>query len=168
MTCLYQPGWVVKNRADMSLKHFKSCTSVNNDDFQWNISPQVLSDHVTHCATRPFWCHQGFPEGGTGRRAASWGQRNTRFVALCSKWKTAATLSLQTTFTWEKRPWDTLEIEMAEMSVQRFLSPSKKSLSKYIKSITAIFAKNSSCSGSFQIFNYCHPQQPFLEGLSYN
>lgn len=167
MTCLHQRGWVVENRADVSLKHFKSCRSVKNDDFQWNMSPKVLSDPVTHCATSPFWCHQGFPEGGTGR-TASWGQRNTRFMALYSKWKTAATLRLQTTFTWDKRPWDTLEIEVAEMRVQRFLSPSKKSLSKYTKSITAAFTKNSSCLGSFQILNYCHSQQLWTEGLSHH
>lgn len=60
----------------------------------------------------------------------------------------------------KKRPWDTRVIEMSECGS---LSP-PKSLSKYINQIIATFAMNKSCLNTSQIFNYCHPQQPFLEG----
>lgn len=66
--------------------------------------------------------------------------------------------------TLKKRPWDTQVIEMSEMNMWISLSL-QKSLSKYVKSIVAIFAMNKSSLNIFQIFNYCHPQQCFLEGL---
>lgn len=64
----------------------------------------------------------------------------------------------------KKRHWDTQLIEMSETSIWISLSL-QKSLSKYIKSITVIFAMNKSCLNISRMFNYCHPQQPFLEKL---
>lgn len=86
----------------MTLKHFKSCKCVNNDDFQRNISREVLSDPMTHCATGPFWCHQGFPEWHR-EESGVLGPEEHEVCGSGEQMETAATLRLQTTFG-EKRP----------------------------------------------------------------